>query len=96
MPDAKKQSITIYYRERGSVGVEGLRLVNQMVFWGWLMFLICLSKGSTWWTFFCGLLAFLTVAGVMIAANERSHRKFCDAKSAKAYLDSVSGKGGAL
>ncbi len=81
--DIEKYSIT--YQTGNPIG----RTVEALVMWGFLGFLVYLSRGSVWWTFLFGTIAILAVAGRLAHLYKNNHKRFNTKAELRAFVDSL-------
>jgi hypothetical protein len=63
--------------------------LHAIPFYSFLGFLVWLSQGSTWWTFFFGTIAFLAVAGRFKSTYDKTWRKFSSKEELIAYVENL-------
>lgn len=54
----------------------GQRVAAMFMFWIFLAFMVWLSQGSTWWTFFFGLFALVVFAARILNFYDKNYCKF--------------------
>lgn len=71
----------------------GQSIVSDLITFGFLLLCIWASQGSTWWTFFTGVLFLLFGVGKIAAAIGDRRHKFKSAEELRNWADSEMTKG---
>lgn len=65
------------------------RTAETLICWGFLGFLCWLGRGSVWWTFLFGTVAFFAIAGRMKHVWDNYCKRFSTKEELRAFVESL-------